>query len=256
MFKHALCLCSAVALAAASAAAQEPAPAPSPPPSETPSPAPTQSNEEAPQALPLCPPGQEALPPCPQPSAAPPVVEEAKPEKRHNMVFAPTEVSLMAGAGASNYFGSGHTTNTDVGAGWDARVLFGAHSVIALEAGYAGAFNSIDSNGTNRGHITSNGFDGTFRLQLPYVVQPYIFGGVGYNHMSVDSGGSTTLALRQAEDNQIVIPAGGGISAYLGGHFTLDVRGTYRYIPDNEITAMNTSALHQWGGQARIGWTF
>jgi opacity protein-like surface antigen len=93
-------------------------------------------------------------------------------------------------------------------------------------------------------------------LQLPTRIQPYIFGGVGYNHMSVKIDNNPTLVLRQTEDNQVAIPAGGGVSAYATKHFTVDVRGTYRYIPDNEVTAMNTSALHQWLAQARVGYTF
>ena len=144
-------------------------------------------DDAAPQALPACAPGEEAtesLPACPPPvtEALPPPVPPPPPpvvvkhKKKHNQVFAPSEVSLMTGAGPTNYFGSGNTTSFDVGAGWDARATFGARSVIALEAGYNGAINNIDLGGNlGHGHVSSQGFDGTFRLQIPTRVKPYIF---------------------------------------------------------------------------------
>jgi hypothetical protein len=214
------------------------------------------------QAVPKC--GPADIPPCPQlevppPPAPPPPPPVAKHETKHSVVFAPSEISLTTGAGPANYFGSGNTTNMEVGAVWDARVTVGAHSIMALEAGYVGGINNIDNVGDNgnRGHVSSQGFDTDFRLQLPTYVQPYIFAGVGYNHMSVHTDGNPTLAsLRSTGDDQVTIPAGAGLTGYLGKHATLDLRGTYKLIPDNEVTAFNTSALHQWVAQARVGYTF
>jgi opacity protein-like surface antigen len=179
-------------------------------------------------------------------------------EHRHSRIFAPQEVSLVTGAGPSNYFGSPLTMRTDTGAAWDARLIFGAHSIMAIEAGYAGASNTVEM-GTEQhvGQITSNGLDGTFRLQLPTRVQPYIFGGFGYNHMSVNREGNiATVAEFNHSDNQFTVPAGGGLSAYIGSHATLDLRGTYRMIGNNDITVNDQHALHQWTAQARIGYTF
>jgi hypothetical protein len=219
---------------------------------------------ESQQALPVCPPPQPGLPPCPaQPEAPPPAPPEAAApvhhERHHSIVFAPQEISLVTGAGPSNYFGTGlSASHTDVGALWDARATFGAHSIIALEAGYVGSVNNVDSSDGTHGQIFSNGLDGDFRLQLPTMVQPYIFSGVGYNHMAVNRQGSAEIASQfaQTTDNQVTIPAGGGVTGYVGKHMTVDLRGTYRLMPDNDITIMNTHALHQWYAQARVGYTF
>jgi hypothetical protein len=217
------------------------------------------------QTLPVCPPPQPGLPPCPaQPQEAPPPAapEAAAPvhhERKHSIVFAPTEITIITGAGPSNYFGTGlSASHTDVGALWDARATFGAHSIIALEAGYVGSVNNVDSSDGTHGQIFSNGLDGDLRLQLPTVVQPYIFGGVGYNHMGVNRQGSSEIAAQFARtsDDQVTIPAGGGVAGYVGKHMTVDLRGTYRLMPDNDITIMNTRALHQWYAQARVGYTF
>lgn len=222
-------------------------------------------------------PGQEKLPPCPLPPA-PPAAEAPPPEpqpsmtvspppallpmahakRRHNIVFAPQEISLITGAGVGNYFGKA-SPSVDTGATWDARATFGAHSIIALEAGYVGGVNQIEVAG-QAGHLNTNGIDGNFRLQLPYRWQPYLFSGVGWNHVTVDNTAANpnVNAIVRNTDDQVALPAGGGFAAYLGKkrHATLDLRGTYRYIPNNGITIMQTDSLHQWTAQARIGYTF
>jgi opacity protein-like surface antigen len=226
--------------------------------------APQQSEPAEPQgSLPVCPPGQTGLPPCPAapPPEAAPAPEAAAPphEHHHSVIFAPQEITLSTGAGPTNYFGTGlDASRTDTGALWDARATFGAHSIIALEAGYVGSVNNVDSSNGVQGQIFSNGLDGDLRLQLPTKVQPYIFGGVGYNHMGVNREGSPEIASQFARinDDQVTIPAGGGVAGYMGKHMTVDLRGTYRLIPDNDITIMNTHALHQWYAQARVGYTF
>jgi hypothetical protein len=200
------------------------------------------------QSLPPCPPKQVAAAPTPAPA----------PEHRHNRVFAPQEVSVTTGAGPANYFGSALNGTVDVGAGWDARVTFGARSVIALEAGYVGGTNNVDVQGTtNHGRLSSNGLDGDLRLQVPTVVEPYVFGGVGYNHMSLSGTSNVSNAgTLSTSDDQVTVPAGGGVTGYIGKHATVDLRGTYRFIPDNGLTQMASGHLHQWVAQARVGYTF
>jgi hypothetical protein len=179
------------------------------------------------------------------------------------VIFAPGEIALTTGAGVTNYFGSGVTGNVDVGAGWDARLMFGAHSIIALEAGYVGSVNNIDNPFEGSGFVSSQGVDGDLRLQLPFVVQPYVFGGVGYNHMAINNnpngipatnGNGVTTILT---DDQFTVPAGAGLAGYVGKHVQLDLRGTYRYTPDNTLTnIMGNKNLNQWAATGRVGWVF
>jgi hypothetical protein len=191
----------------------------------------------------------EAPPPAPEPPPPAPV------ERKPNIVFAPQTVSLTTGAGPADYFGTAMNTagGTFVGAGWDARVTFGTRSIMALEAGYIGSSNKFNGGG----RVDSNGFDGTFRLQLPYRVQPYAFTGIGYNRMATASEGNVlmTQQLNQT-DNQLSVPAGAGLTAYVTRHVILDLRGTYRLLPGNDITVFSDSALHQWMAQGRIGYAF
>jgi opacity protein-like surface antigen len=221
-----------------------------PPPTSPPA-----SDEQPPaEKLPPCPSGEQAVAPAPPPpeAMAPP------PRKHHhNIIFAPQEIAVATGAGPANYFGSALNSTLDVGAGWDARVTFGARSVLALEAAYVGSTNNIDTLSGTHGRLDSHGIDSDLRLQLPTVVAPYIFGGVGYNHMALVRTASESFAGPLNEnDNQVTVPAGAGLSANLGKHATVDVRGTYRLIPDNGITVMNNGNIHQWMAQANVGYTF
>lgn len=242
------------ALAGRAAAQESPVVTEPPPP-------PSQSTE-APEALPACPPTQP--PPAgmaPTPSMGQPPAPGPTAERRHhNIVFAPTEIGFATGAGVTDYFGGGTglTARTDPGAAWDARFVFGTHSILALEAGYLGAVNTIDVAGGKEGHVNSNGLDGDLRIQLPTRVQPYIFAGLGWNHMSIDNGNanpSITGVLHES-DEQLTVPAGGGVSAYIGHHATVDLRGTYRLVTNNDISVMNDRSLHQWVAQARLGYAF
>ena len=54
----------------------------------------------------------------------------------------------------------------------------------------------------------------------------------------------------------MTVPAGAGLTGYIGHHATVDVRGTYRFIPDNGLTEMSTRNLHQWIAQAHVGYVF
>jgi opacity protein-like surface antigen len=229
------------------------------PPEETtpPPPSANSATDEQPstQSLPPCPSGEQAAAPAP-PAPPPPPAPVA--EKKHNRIFAPQEISVTTGAGAANYFGTATNSTVDTGAAWDARLTFGVHSVIALEAAYVGSTNNIDmASGTQHGRLDSHGVDGDLRLQLPMVVEPYVFGGVGYNHMSVTPTNSVSNAGPLSnEDNQVTVPAGAGLTGYIGHHATVDLRGTYRLIPDNGLTEMSTHNLHQWVAQAHVGYVF
>ena len=195
-----------------------------------------------------------APPPPVVPPPAPPVTEH---HRHHNRVFSPNQVSLTTGAGVANYFGDSVPDGSiDPGAMWDARMTFGTRSVFALEAAYMGGVNDINLGGGKNGQLFSNGIDGDLRLQLPFRVQPYAFGGVGYNHLEVRNQGTGVANGFVGKDDQVTIPAGGGVTAYAGRHITIDARGTYRFIPDNGITIMPDRHLHQWIAQANVGYAF
>jgi hypothetical protein len=151
-------------------------------------------------------------------------------------------------------------TDTDPGATWNARVTVGARSIIALEASYVGAFNTLNGPGS-KANVSSQGFDTDFRLNFTprrWVVQPYAFTGVGYNHMSILNADNQPTTLT-GDASQFMMPTGGGISTYIGHHATIDVRGTYRYIPSSNLAVMSESgneSIHNWSANAVVGYVF
>ncbi len=223
----------------------------------TPPPTSPPATDEQPPAekLPPCPSGEQAVAPAPPPPEA--MAPPPKKKHHHNIIFAPEEIAVATGAGPANYFGSALNSTLDTGAAWDARVTFGARSVLALEAAYVGSTNNIDTVSGTHGRLDSHGIDGDLKLQLPTVVAPYIFGGVGYNHMALVRTASESFAgPLNEDDNQVTVPSGAGVSAILGMHATIYLRGTYRLIPDNGITVMTNDHIHQWVAQANVGYVF
>jgi hypothetical protein len=204
------------------------------------------------------------LPPCPKPEVAP--VVEAPPPVAHKRwrVFAPSQVGLTTGAGVGDFFGKGQTAPLDAGAAWNARVTVGQRSILAGELAYVGGMNNVTA-GADEGHLNSNGLDADLRVNLtPYRWQPYVFGGVGYSHLSVGNSNPEIAGIMNTSDDAFTVPAGGGMAVYLGRrqHFQLDARGTYRFYDTSSLYVNHTTPdvagerLHQWTAQANLGYTF
>jgi hypothetical protein len=209
--------------------------------------------------------------PCGEPTATPAPPPETKPvaeapahKKTAWHVFAWRQTAITTGAGVTNYFGKGQQADLSPGAGWDARVTVGTRSILGFEMAYVGSVNEVKVPGTN-GQLTGNGFDADVRVNvLPYRISPYVFGGVGYNHMGVFTNGNPEVSnLMKTSDNQFVVPAGAGVSAYFLKHATVDLRGTYRFIDSDSMFPMNATnadnkgeKLHQWTAAAHIGYQF
>jgi hypothetical protein len=216
----------------------------------------------------------QPLPPCPKPQAeapppeAPPPVAEAAPQPapthRRWKVFAPSQIGLTTGGGVTDYFGTGQTAPLQVGPAWDARVAVGQRSILAGELGYVGSTNQVAAGDNTLGHLNSNGFDATLRVNLtPFRYQPYVFGGVGYNHVHVTEDSAEIRSMLRPDDDQFTVPAGGGMAFYLGRRqkAMIDLRGTYRFLDStslyvNHAVDQQGEHLHQWAAQARLGYQF
>jgi hypothetical protein len=216
----------------------------------------TNTTEQPPACEVPAPPPMYA-PPQPAPVAAAPVQHE----KKHNFWFYPM-TSLTVGGGVADYAFSTMRTATDVGAQWDARIVIGQRSFFGFEAGYAGTYNKFESTGGSgvAPYITNNSVDGDLRLNfLPFRIQPYGFVGVGYNRASVNNlqDNPAMAAQFHSGDNQVLVPAGGGLAFYPWRHTTFDVRYTYRAIFDDNLLVNNPDArLDQWVVNGRLGYIF
>jgi hypothetical protein len=212
------------------------------------------------------------LPPCPQPQYQqpaypqyqPPPPYETRRRAKKRPSYSPYQTSISVGGGVSDFISSRVRRATEVGGMWDARLTVGTRSWIAFEVAYVGTVAGLERSSrggnSNQPYLISHGFDSDLRINfLPWRVQPYIFGGVGYNYMNVGNRNDDRVASSAFgfKDNQLVVPTGAGLSAYLGKYGLVDVRFTYRALFFNDIfLAAPDARLDQWTVSGRLGVAF
>jgi hypothetical protein len=185
--------------------------------------------------------------------------------KRTWVSFSPAQTALTVGGGVSDYVGSTMRSTTRAGADWDARLLFGTRSPIAFEAGYTGTYNLMNGDRTTftsgpSPYIMQHSVDGALRINfIPWRVEPYIFGGLGYNRVDVyNRGDNPSVGLRfRSSDDQLLVPAGGGLAVYATRHLTFDGRFTYRAVFKDDLLMDDPNArTDSYTVAARAGWAF
>ena len=235
--------------------AEAPAPTPEPTPPAVaipvPTPVPAEPTPDPMAAAPV--PAATEMPPLPMPEAS----------DRRRPVFG-LGMGAAVGGGVTGFVDEQARDFTQPGGSWEARVSFGTRSPVAVEAAYIGSAQTIDALGLGSDAILmGNGAEATARVNFTRraVVQPYIFGGVGWNHFSLQNEGSNTSSLLSSDD-VLTVPFGVGIGFRLTDQLSLDVRGTGRAAFDDELMAApfaNTdqdARLHTWNALARVGFEF
>jgi hypothetical protein len=228
-------------------------------PPETPSPAePPITPAEAP------PPPPEVIPPM----TAPPHVRRRRPlppgalgaENPYGWYMPQSRfgMSIMLGGGVSDFTNSAITSNTGTGGAWDLRLVFGTRLWFGGEVAYVGAAQSINNLGlASSSTLVRNGIEGVLRINAPLhagqtLLEPYIFGGVGWNLYDVNA--STATADLNVSDNTLSVPAGTGFTVGYQG-FMADIRGTYRPTTSRAVHQTADTALTT-GRRPTIGYSF
>src|SRR4051812_38382065 len=225
-------------------------------------PPPPQPQATAAPDVPPAPP--RAAPPAPVPPEYAPIAD-VPPATSPSSQPPPSRIGIQAtvGAGAIGFIDETARNATQTGAAWDARLLFGSRSPIAIEGAYVGSVQNIEALGLGTSSLLlGNGVEGTLRVNLSRArVQPYLFGGVGWTRYQLTNAQSNTSSLLGSDDVGTV-PLGGGLSARLGPGFILDVRGTYRATFGGDMfqgLALNTdtsNAMQTWSASGRVGFEF
>ena len=205
-----------------------------------------------------------AAPPAPVPPAYAPIAE-IPPTTSPSPDRPPSRIGIEAtvGAGAIGFIDETARNATQTGATWDARMLFGSRSLIAVEGAYVGSVQNIEALGLSTSSLLlGNGVEGTLRVNVTRTrVQPYLFGGVGWTHYQLTNAQANTSSLLGSDDVGTV-PLGAGLSARLGSAFILDIRGTYRATFGGDMfqgVALNTdssNAMQTWSASGRVGFEF
>lgn len=144
-------------------------------------------------------------------------------------------ITLTAGGSVTNFVDSNANSFTDLGGGWNVRVGILTRFLLNLELQYVGSAQQINAVGLdNDAILLSNGGEANLRLNIfPGMVQPYVFGGIGYRHFNITNTATNTSSL-QTTDDLGMVPVGGGIMVRIGA-FILDARGVFRWAFDDQM---------------------
>ncbi len=168
-------------------------------------------------------------------------------------------IGFLVGGGLTNFTASAARDATEMGAGWDARLIFGTRSLIGLEAAYVGSVNDINAAGLSGDtKLIGTGVQGLARLNLTTTAwQPYLLGGAGWKHYAL-AGERFNVSNVRNDDSVVEIPMGLGLAFHNKG-LMFDVRGTYNYaLNSNLFNEPNPGVdgpgdLHNWGARASLG---
>ncbi len=179
-------------------------------------------------------------------------------------------VAVSLGGGVMGFTNEDVRGYTDTGGTWEARATFGTRMPIGIEAAYVGSAQDINALGLEGNAIfLGNGGEGAVRLHIlpSQVVQPYVFGGLGYTRYSLVNEDSNTSNVANSLDVGY-IPVGAGVGFRYAG-FLFDIRGTLRPAfgdelfetnagggDDNPDLRVDDSNLTNWSAAAKVGWEF
>lgn len=198
--------------------------------------------------------------------------EEDESSERGPLATEPAALTPMGlygflGGGATNFTEPGAVGATSVGGYWDARVGVGTRSYLGAEVGYVGSARNVEALGlADDAFLLSNGVEGVARLNVPILLgdnttllEPYTFGGIGWNHYNVVTDSANTSSIDDSDD-VMTVPLGVGIALGFMG-VTLDARATYRQALDSDIFGSETSSfadtsMNSWGAGAALGFEF
>ncbi|HLK89048.1 MAG TPA: hypothetical protein VKZ18_04085 [Polyangia bacterium] len=170
-------------------------------------------------------------------------------------------VGAFVGGGVTDFTGGTARNQTNTGGSWTARVTAGTRSIVGVEGSYIGGANTIHGLGGNA-DLVRNGIEGVLRLNLPLyardtLLEPYIFGGAGWNGYRVTNFSSlSTASFTSGTDNTLSVPLGVGFTVGYHG-FLADLRYTIRPTYD-QSTLVNASGtgLTNWDAGGMIGYEF
>jgi hypothetical protein len=226
----------------------------------------TTTVDEAPTTAPIQPVPGDLTPPPPAPVVNNTVIvpiDEPPVMNQRGAYVPPSRIgfSLMAGGGVQDFTGSTIRDMTGTAGFWDVRAGVGTRSVVGLEAAYVGAAQSITALGLESdAKLLANGVEGDVRVHAPLAYQgtllePYAFGGVGWQRYSIVSTPIATASLTN-NDDVVTVPMGAGFAAGYRG-LLADLRFTYRMVERSNLLAPSGGgSLSNWNLGAHLGYEF
>lgn len=173
-------------------------------------------------------------------------------------------ISVQAGGGVTNFSTKEARDTTKLGGSWEARVVAGTRSVVALEGAYVGTARGLTTSGiSSDATLMSHGAEAALRLNLPILVsrtliEPFAFGGVGWARYSLTNEGTNTSSVASVDDIG-TIPFGAGLAVSYR-QFVADARFTYRGAFSDEtligLASGGHASLQSWNVGVQLGYEF
>ncbi|HUJ60257.1 MAG TPA: hypothetical protein VLX92_17240 [Kofleriaceae bacterium] len=156
------------------------------------------------------------------------------------------------------------TMSSNVAGLWDARLSIGTHVPIGLDLSYVGTAGDVNTlAGQANGTLIGSAAEAALRWNiLPhFAVDPYIFGGVGWQHYDVQNRNfATSDSGMKGSDDFADFPMGVGIAWRDLSGLTLDVRGTFRATTDSTLMVDPRTGdyanMNSWEASAALGYEF
>jgi len=168
--------------------------------------------------------------------------------------LAPFGMAAEIGGGVGGFAYTQATSQTTVGGTWNARLIFGTKTHLAVEAAYIGSAQGLSTLGvSSNAYLTSNGAEGLVRYNIVTGMwQPYVIGGAAWRHYTLTNTNVNTSDV-QNQDDVAETPIGAGLAFKYSG-FVADLRGEYR--PAFQATLIGPTNLSNWGVNGKIGFEF
>jgi hypothetical protein len=171
-------------------------------------------------------------------------------------------LAILAGGGVTDFTQGTPRSETGVGGSWDVRFAVATRYWVGFEGSYVGGANSIHGLGlSGNSSLVRNGLEGVLRVQVPLyakdmLLEPYLFGGGGWNGYRVSNVNSFTASVTTNSDNTVTVPLGVGFAIGYKG-FMGDLRYTIRPTYQQTIIAnQGGTGLTNWDAGAMIGYEF
>jgi outer membrane protein OmpA-like peptidoglycan-associated protein len=220
-----------------------------PPPPETPPPV----AEPAPETT-------IAPPPQPSDQASAEVARSAR-EAQPRRPLSLVGVGMTAGGGVVGFNDKTSRSLADTGGSWDVRLTLGTRLPLGLDVAYVGSAQSLTATGfSSNAYILGNGAEADLRLQWPKgMLRPFVFGGVGWTHYSVERSTVVGTGLTRRTDDIGTVPLGLGLAVGMPMGVMFEVRLTERLAFDDQLfrtSGPTDTGMDSWNGTARLGAEF
>lgn len=163
-------------------------------------------------------------------------------------------IGFEAGGGVGGFLDSKASGVTTAAGLWQVRGIVGTRRHFAGEMAYIGGASTLNTFGvTNNATLVTNGFEGAFRWNvLTGMLQPYVTGGVGYQHYSLGSAQISTSDVSSSGE-VMTFPLSLGI-AWRPGAFVLD--GRVAFHPATNSVLLRDTNMSTWDIGAHAGFEF